>query len=141
VYRKPSCVKSTNARYLIIYEIPSYMDWHAHIFVMHCLVFIRFYYHGQWRDKISKYVHYPINELNMSPYVVGDQQPRKYHLYAITVSGKHNSTFLLCQSILFSISRTTLGHYMEAIVRYWLITAQDKLQSFLCRYRLLSTSI
>lgn len=57
------------------------------IVVKLCFLFpVRFLYHGQWRDKISTYVHYPVHELNMSPYVVGDQKPKNYHLYAITVS-------------------------------------------------------
>ena len=80
-----------------------------------CSVCHRFLYHGQWRDKISAYVHYPIHELNMSPYVVGDQQPKNYHLYAITVSIQWCVLFKN-HYYLFSF-RITQGHCMEATVR------------------------
>jgi len=62
--------------------IPMLLDYSKNFFLFP----VRFLYWSQWRDKISKYVHYPVNELNMSPYVVGDQKPKNYHLYAITVS-------------------------------------------------------
>ncbi|XP_065895135.1 uncharacterized protein [Dysidea avara] len=62
------------------------------------IVLKRFDYRHQRRYKISEYVHYPIKGLNMSRYVVGDDSPNEYHLYAITnhTETSHRGHYTAC---------------------------------------------
>lgn len=57
----------------------------------------RFKYQGVWRDKITTQVDYPIENLNLDRYVVGNDRtakPNNYQLYAVsnhsgTMDGGH----------------------------------------------------
>lgn len=57
----------------------------------------RFKYHGLWRDKITTNVDYPIDNLNLDKYILGNDSKSKqnnYNLYAIsnhsgTLDGGH----------------------------------------------------
>jgi len=53
-----------------------------------CLcVFLRFKYDGRWREKLQTLVDFPLDNLDLSQYVIGPKHTlKKYNLYAVSVS-------------------------------------------------------
>ncbi|CAG9330049.1 unnamed protein product [Blepharisma stoltei] len=71
----PSCKAHVLARkQMEIYKAPS-------ILIIHLK---RFRTHGYYREKIAAPIVFPINELDISQYVIGDEKPPLYDLYAVS---------------------------------------------------------
>lgn len=50
-------------------------------------MYVRFKYDGRWREKLQTLVDFPLDNLDMSQYVIGPKQNlKKYNLYAVSVS-------------------------------------------------------
>lgn len=56
-------------------------------------MFTRFKYDGRWREKLQTLVDFPLDNLDLSQYVIGPKPNlKKYNLYAVSVSTQIHNT-------------------------------------------------